>query len=95
MKPLGTRRPYYSQYASIHEAPLKFRSSAGPFLLCLLREIGSLTALQFLAPKALAFVQSSLGAQYNESLGPAAIVSYQSRSAPVFCLQQTLVGGSG
>ncbi|KZS89357.1 nuclease Le1 [Sistotremastrum niveocremeum HHB9708] len=29
-------------------------------------------AMQFLAPNALAFVQSSLGATYNESLGPAA-----------------------
>ncbi|KZS96029.1 nuclease Le1 [Sistotremastrum niveocremeum HHB9708] len=29
-------------------------------------------AMQFLAPKALSFVQSSLGSTYNESLGPAA-----------------------
>lgn len=31
--------------------------------------------LQFLSPKALAFVQSSLGSTYSESLGPAAPVS--------------------
>jgi hypothetical protein len=32
-------------------------------------------AQQFLAPKALAFVQSSLGSTYSQSLGPAATVS--------------------
>lgn len=30
--------------------------------------------LQFLSPKALSFVQSSLGSEYSESLGPAAPV---------------------
>ena len=32
-------------------------------------------AQEFLAPKALSFVQSSLGSTYNKSLGPAATVS--------------------
>ena len=31
---------------------------------------------QFLAPNALAFVQSSLGFPYNQSLGPAATVGF-------------------
>ncbi|KAF5356160.1 hypothetical protein D9756_003984 [Leucocoprinus leucothites] len=35
-------------------------------------------AMQFLGPRALSFVQSSLGSTYNESLGPAATVRTQS-----------------
>lgn len=41
-------------------------------------------AQEFLAPKALAFVQKSLGSTYNESLGPAATVSLSAGAA--FCL---------
>ncbi|KAF8807636.1 nuclease Le1 [Phlegmacium glaucopus] len=40
--------------------------------------------MQFLAPKALSFVQTSLGATYNESLGPAATWADEVRSETAF-----------
>ncbi|PSR78194.1 hypothetical protein PHLCEN_2v7526 [Hermanssonia centrifuga] len=39
---------------------------------------------QFLAPKALSFVQSSLGSQYSESLGPAATWADDVRSEAAY-----------
>ncbi|KAF8973833.1 nuclease Le1 [Flammula alnicola] len=41
-------------------------------------------AMQFLSPKALSFVQSSLGSTYNESLGPAATWADDVRSETAF-----------
>ncbi|THH00824.1 hypothetical protein EW026_g1772 [Hermanssonia centrifuga] len=44
----------------------------------------SYVAQQFLAPKALSFVQSSLGSQYSESLGPAATWADDVRSEAAY-----------
>ncbi|PFH54703.1 hypothetical protein AMATHDRAFT_134189 [Amanita thiersii Skay4041] len=41
-------------------------------------------AMEFLAPKALNFVQTSLGSTYNESLGPAASWADEIRSDPTY-----------
>ncbi|EIN05642.1 nuclease Le1 [Punctularia strigosozonata HHB-11173 SS5] len=47
-------------------------------------------AQQFLAPKALSFVKSSLGAQYNESLGPAATWADEVKSEAAFSWSSAL-----
>ncbi|KAK1235383.1 hypothetical protein PQX77_001405, partial [Marasmius sp. AFHP31] len=47
-------------------------------------------AMQFLTPKALSFVQETLGSQYNRSLGVAATWADETRSNPAYAWSSSL-----